>query len=194
MRMDDVEETVAFTRMDEGTYEDYQLLGRKYKTHVTALADSVLAMLDRLAGDKIGYKVDRFEHSLQTATRACRDGADEELVVCAVLHDVGDTLAPDNHAEIAAAILRPYISADNHWLVQHHGIFQGYYFWHHYGADRMAREKHRGHPMFERTALFCERYDQVSFDPHFDTMPLTAFEPMVRRLFAREPWSQGVAK
>lgn len=192
--MEDLEETVGFTRMDEGTYEDYQLLDRKYKTHVTALADSVLDMLKRLQGDKIGYKVDRYEHSLQTATRAFRDGAEEELVVCAVLHDVGDILAPDNHAEIAAAILRPYLSADNHWLVQHHGVFQGYYFWHHYGADRFAREKHRGHPMFERTALFCERYDQVSFDPSFDTMPLAAFEPMVRRLFARTPWSQGVAK
>jgi predicted HD phosphohydrolase len=192
--MDEVAETVAFTRMDEGTHEDYQLLDRKYKVHVTALADSVLGLLHRLAGDTIGYQVDRFEHSLQTATHAFRDGAEEELVVCAVLHDVGDTLAPDNHAEIAAAILRPYVSADNHWLIQHHGIFQGYYFWHHYGADRFAREKFRGHPMFERTALFCERYDQVAFDPRFDTMPLAAFEPMVRRLFARTPWTQGVAK
>ena len=177
--------TVSFIRMDEGTYEDYQLLNENWKKHQDGLADEVLAMLKRLGGDPLGYKIDRFQHSLQTATRATRDGADEETVFCALLHDIGDILSPNNHAQLAAAVLRPYISDDNFWLVKHHAIFQGYFFWHHYGQDRNQRERYRGHPMFQRTADFCERWDQTSFDPTYDTMPLEAFEPMVRRLFSR---------
>lgn len=181
--------TVSFTRMDEGTREEYQLLDRHYKKLENELADNVLGALDRLSGDKLGYQIDRYQHSLQTATRAQRDGADEETVVVALLHDIGDVLAPWNHSDLAAAILQPYVSADNHWLVQHHGIFQGYYYFHHTGGDRFARERFRGHPMFERTAQFCERWDQVSFDPQYDTLPISAFEPMVRRLFARAPFA-----
>ncbi len=182
-------ETVSFIRMDEGTFEDYQLLDRAYRRLTDNVADTVLAQLKLLAGDKIGYPIDRYQHSLQTATRAQRDGADEEMVVCALLHDVGDLLAPENHSQLAAAILRPYISPDNYWLVKNHGIFQGYYYFHHVGLDRNAREAFRGHPMFEKTAAFCERYDQCSFDPDYETLPLPAFEPMVRRLFARKPFA-----
>lgn len=185
-------ETVRFTRMDEGTREEYQLLDRHYKKLDLPLVDNVLEQLKRLGGDKMGYQIDRYQHSLQTATRAMRDGADEEMIVIALLHDVGDLLGPWNHSDLAAAILQPYVSADNHWLVRHHGIFQGYYFWHHNGGDRFARERYRGHPMFERTAEFCERWDQMSFDPNYDTLPLEAFEPMVRRLFARPPFGQHV--
>lgn len=189
--MPPLEETVRFTRMDQGTFEEYQFLERKYRGHLDRLADEVLGLLQRLGGDKLGYKVDRLEHSLQTATRAFRDGADEETVCAALLHDMGDTLAPANHADIAAAILKPFVSPDTHWLVQHHAVFQGYYYWHHVGGDRAAREKHRGHPMFQRTAEFCAKWDQMAFDPDYDTMPLAAFEPMVRRLFQRPPWQHG---
>ncbi len=187
-------ETVAFTRMDEGTHEDYQLLERLYKKLDHEFVGNVLRLLDALKGDKLGYKIDRYDHSLQSATRALRDGADEELVVVTLLHDIGDTVAPHNHSDLAAAVLQPYISADNHWLVQHHGIFQGYYYFHHCGGDRFARERYRGHPMFERTALFCERYDQNSFDPNYDTLPIDAFMPMVRRILARAPFgtSNGI--
>jgi predicted HD phosphohydrolase len=178
-------EAVTFTRMDEGTYEDYQLLDRRFHQHAAGFADEVLAMLRKLGGDPIGYRIDRLQHSLQTATRAQRDGAAEEIVVAALLHDIGDVLAPYNHADIAAAILRPYVSQATHWLVAKHAVFQGYYYWHHYGQDRNAREKYRGHPLFERTAAFCEDWDQRSFDPGYDTLPLAAFEPMVRRLFER---------
>jgi predicted HD phosphohydrolase len=181
-------ETVNFTRMDEGTYEEYQLLDRHYKKLDRELVDNLLAQLKRLGGDKLGYQIDRYQHSLQTATRAQRDGADEETIVIALLHDIGDVLAPWNHSDMAAAILQPYISPDNHWLVKHHGIFQGYYYFHHTGGDRLVRERYRGHPMFERTAQFCERWDQTSFDPNYDTLPVEAFEPMVRRLFARAPF------
>jgi len=188
-------ETVAFTRMDEGTYEDYQLLERLYKKLDHELVGNVIGLLDRLKGDKLGYKIDRYDHSLQSATRALRDGADEETVVIALLHDIGDTVAPHNHSDLAAAVLQPYISADNHWLVQHHGVFQGYYYFHHCGGDRFARERFRGHPMFERTAMFCERYDQNSFDPNYDALPIDTFMPMMRRILARPPFgtSNGIA-
>jgi predicted HD phosphohydrolase len=186
-----MDESIEFTRMADGTYEEYQLLARLYEPLVKRLPDEVIGMLDRLTGDKMGYKVDRYEHSLQTATRAFRDGADEETVVCALLHDIGDTLAPENHAQLGAAVLRPYVSEDNYWLIQHHAIFQGYYYWHHIGMDRDARDAYRGHPMFERTAMFCEKWDQNSFDPAYDTMPFSAFEPMVHRLFAKKPFFYG---
>lgn len=184
--------TVTFIRMDEGTYDDYQLLEERFREHEARLADSVLEMLNRLAGDKLGYKIDRYQHSLQTATRAMRDGADEETIVVALLHDIGDILAPQNHSDLAAAILQPYVSKENHWLVRHHGIFQGYYFWHHIGGNRNERDRYRGHPMFERTAAFCEKWDQTSFDPDYHTLPLNAFEPMVRRLFDRKPFAPDV--
>jgi predicted HD phosphohydrolase len=184
--------TVNFIRMEEGTYEEYQLLETIYKKHETALPDSVLGALDRLKGDAVGYKIDRYQHSLQSATRAMRDGADEETIVVALLHDIGDILAPQNHSDLAAAVLQPYVSANNHWLVKHHGIFQGYYFWHHIGGDRMARERYRGHPMFERTAAFCQNWDQNSFDPDYDTAPISVFDPMVRRILARKPFGDHV--
>ncbi len=140
-------ETVSFTRMEDGTHEEYTFLGQLWNTHhYAALADNVLGLLKGLEGPKLGYQIDRYQHSLQSATRALRDEADEETVVCALLHDMGDTLAPDNHSEFAAAILRPYVSQANHWIVKHHGVFQGYYYWHHVGRDRDARERYRGHP------------------------------------------------
>jgi predicted HD phosphohydrolase len=129
--------------------------------------------------------VDRLTHSLQSATLAHRDGMDEEYVVCALLHDVGDTLASYNHAELGATILKPFVSEENHWMLQHHGIFQGYYFFHYLGLDRNMREQFRGHPNFERTAMFCARHDQNAFDPDYDTMPLEAFLPMLHRVLER---------
>jgi predicted HD phosphohydrolase len=144
----------------------------------------VLAHLRLLADDYGGFAVDRLTHSLQTATLAHRGGEDEEYVVCALLHDIGDTLGAYNHADVAAAIVRPFVSEGNHWMVEKHAIFQGYYYFHHLGMDRNLRDQFRGHPHFERTALFCERYDSPAFDPACDAMPLEAFEPMVRRVFA----------
>lgn len=187
--MEGAREAVSFTRMDQGTREDYQFLDGQWRAHhgPEPLTRSVLAHLKLLEGPKLGYPIDRYQHSLQSATRALRDGADEETVVCALLHDIGDTLAPDNHSGLAAAVLQPYVSERNHWVILHHGIFQGYYFWHHVGGDRDARERYRGHAYFEACAQFCERWDQTSFDPDYDTLPLNDFEPMVRRLFARPP-------
>ena len=181
-------ETISFTRMADGTREEYAFLTRLWEEHKQAhLAEQVLGLLTNMKGPTLGYKIDRYAHSLQTATRALRDEADEETVVCALLHDIGDTVAPDNHSDVAAAVLRPYVSERNHWVIKHHGLFQGYYYFHHIGGDRDARDRHRGHPHFEACVEFCERWDQASFDPDYDTLPIEAFAPMVRRLFARAP-------
>ena len=143
-----------------------------------------MAHLELLRGDFGGFPVDRYTHSLQTATRAFRDGRDEEYVVCALLHDIGDTLGSFNHPDIAAAILKPFVGEANLWMVEHHGIFQGYYFFHHVGLDRNMRNRFADHPHFARTAEFCECYDSPAFDASAETLPLATFEPMLRRLFA----------
>ena len=173
-----------FTTMEQGTAEDWAIISSHFPAFGARLPDRVLAHLKLLAGDYAGFVVDRLTHCLQTATRAHRAGEDEEYVVCALLHDIGDSLGSYNHADVAAAIVRPFVSEENHWLVEQHAIFQGYYFFHHIGSDRDMRERFRGHPSFERTALFCERYDAPAFDPKGETMPLDAFVPMVRRVFA----------
>lgn len=180
----------TYTRMADGTQEDYLIQRELSKPLDAALADRVLRELAGLQESSPANLISRYEHSLQTATRALRDGADEETVVAALLHDIGDLMAPNNHSAIAAEILRPYVTPSTCWMVEHHGIFQGYYFWHYLGGDRNAREKFRGHPDFERTADFCQKWDQESFDPSYATLPLSAFEPMVRRIFAREPWGK----
>jgi predicted HD phosphohydrolase len=176
--------------MEDGTKEDYEIIARAYEPFADELSDRVLAHLRLLGGSYGGMKVDRLTHSLQTATRADRDGRDEEYVVCALLHDIGDMLAAYSHAQLAGAILAPFVSESNLWMVEHHAIFQGYYFWHHVGADRNAREKYRGHPSFERTEEFCALYDQCSFDPDYDTAELEYFEPMVRRVLAKPKRSE----
>ena len=146
------------------------------------MSDRLLELLKAMKGDKLGYQVDRYTHSLQSATRAESDGADEETVVCALLHDLGDVIAPDNHSEVIASILRPYISVKNHWVLKHHGLFQGYYYFHHIGGDRNARERYKDHPFYQDCVDFCEKWDQTSFDPDYPTQPLEYFEPMVRKV------------
>ena len=143
-----------FHAMTEGTAEDWAAIGRAAAPHRGELADRLLAHLRLLDNDHGGFAVDRLEHSLQTATRAHRAGMDEEYVVCALMHDVGDILLPASHAELGAAILKPYISEANHWMMEKHGVFQGYYFFHHIGLDRDMREQFRGHPHFE----YCAQY------------------------------------
>jgi predicted HD phosphohydrolase len=175
----------SFNSMDTSTAEDWGPIARHYRDFARELPDRVLAHLKLLDGDYGGFPVDRLQHSLQTATLARRAGEDEEYVVCALLHDVGDTLGAYNHADVSAAILKPFVSDENLWMVAHHAIFQGYYFFQHLGMDRNMRDAFRDHPCFERTALFCERYDNPAFDAAAQAMPLDAFEPMVRRVFAR---------
>lgn len=181
-------ETASFTDMQHSTAEDWQAIGAEFKHFSRGLPDRVLAHLRLLDGDYGGFPVDRLTHSLQTATRALRDGRDEEYVVCALLHDIGDTLGTFNHPELAAAILKPFVEPDNFSMVEKHGIFQGYYFFHHLGMDRNLREQFAGQSIYDRTLTFCERYDAPSFDPKYDTLPLSSFEPMLRRVM-RSPKS-----
>jgi len=170
--------------MQDATADDYRIVGEHGARFMAALSERVLDHLRLLAGDTGGYAVDRLTHSLQTATRAHRDGRGEDYVVCALLHDIGDTLASFNHAELAATILHPFVSEQLHWIVQQHGIFQGYYFFEHLGLDRNMRDRFRSHPWFRDCEEFCALYDQNSFDPGYDTAPLAFFEPMVRRVFS----------
>lgn len=178
-------ERATYKSMAESTKQDWEIIGRENGQFNGKLADRVLDHLRILDGDYGGFPVDRLTHSLQSATLAHRDGMDEEYVVCALLHDIGDTLGSYNHADIAAAVLKPFVSEENHWIVEHHGIFQGYYFFHHIGLDKDMREQYRGHPYFESCARFCHRHDQNAFDPSYDTMPLSEFEPMVRKVFEK---------
>jgi predicted HD phosphohydrolase len=181
----------TFTRIDESTEEDWAIIEAYEQIAEEALADRVLGLLMRL-GENPGeqpFNVTRLEHSLQTATRAFRDGADEELVVAALLHDIGDEYAPFNHGDFAATLIKPFVSARTHWIVQQHDVFQGKYFWDKIGLDPDSREKHRGNPWFDDCEAFCRDWDCPSFDPEYPSLPLEHFEPMVRRLFARAPYS-----
>ena len=182
---------VSFTSMAAGTPADYQLLERLETQFAAQTADRILEHLRALAGSLAGYQVDRLEHSLQTATRAHRDGADEEMVIAALLHDIGDLLSPHNHSELAAAVLRPYVSERTYWIVRQHGLFQSYYYAHHFGGDRHARDRYRQHPWYQAAVDFCHRWDQPSFDPDYPSLPLAHFEPMLRRILSRAPFSHA---
>jgi predicted HD phosphohydrolase len=175
--------TPSFTTFEDSTFEDWQHILEQQATMFTELPDRILDHLRLLEGDYAGFPVDRLQHCLQTATLAHQAGEDEEYVVCALLHDIGDTLGSLNHADLAAEILQPYVSEANYWMIKHHGIFQGFYFFHHLGMDRNARDQFKGHPHYERTAHFCQAYDNPAFDPERETYPLAFFEPMVRRVF-----------
>jgi predicted HD phosphohydrolase len=179
------EERATFSHMTEGTAEDWAKIAGAARGYGQGLVGRIVDHLMLLDGDHGGFNVDRLTHSLQSATLAQRAGQDDEYIACALLHDIGDTLGCYNHADIGAAILKPFVSARNHWIVEHHGIFQGYYFFHHLGLDRDMREQFRGHPDFEACAQFCHLYDQNAFDPGYDTMPLDAFLPVLERVFAK---------
>jgi predicted HD phosphohydrolase len=170
--------------MQDSTAADWKIIAGEFQPYAAALPDRVLAHLRLLEGDYGGFPIDRLQHCLQTATLAYRDGRDEEYVVCALLHDIGDTLASWNHPDVAAAILKPFVRPEYHWMVEKHGIFQGHYFFHHLGMDRDAREQLRGHACFDLTAEFCEAFDAPAFDADGETLPLEFFAPMVRRVFA----------
>ncbi|MDH0647474.1 HD domain-containing protein [Pseudomonas sp. GD03858] len=174
-----------FSHMRDGTAQDWAIIADDFRAYARQLPQRIVAHLRLLDGDFGGFPIDRLSHSLQTATRAYRDGRDEEYVVCALLHDIGDTLGSYNHPDIAAAILKPFVSAENLWMIEKHGIFQGYYFFHHLGMDRHLREQFSDHPQYQRTIEFCARYDAAAFDPDYQSLPLSFFEPMMERVFAQ---------
>ena len=186
--------TVAFTQMKDGTAQEYAFLTEHETEYAAGTADRLLKALVNLDESLSGYKVTRLGHSLQSATRAWRDGADMDWVVSALLHDIGDIFAPYNHDEYAAAILRPFVREQCSWCVQTHGDFQMIYYGHHVGANPNKRDQFKGHAYFDDCAAFCERWDQASFDPDYDDLPLDFFAPMVRDVFSRPPYAADVIR
>ena len=180
---------VSFTQMKNGTKDDYLFLDEYEKSFANKTSDRILNFMSKLTETLEGYQVSRLEHSLQSATRAYKNGENEEMVVATLLHDIGDELAPMNHSEYAAAILKPYVSEKTHWIIEKHGEFQMYYYAHHLGGDRNKRDQYKGHKFYEDTINFCEKYDQNSFDPNYKSLPLKFFRPMVKRIFSRKPYS-----
>ena len=179
---------VSFTEMKHGTKEDYLFLDKHERKYAGETADRIIKFMSGLTETLEGYQVSRLEHSLQSATKAFRNGESEELVVAALLHDIGDELAPMNHSEYAAAILKPYVSEKTYWIIEKHGLFQTYYTADHLDGDKNAREKYKDHKYYKDTINFCEKYDQSSFDPNYKSMSLEEFEPMVRNIFSRKPF------
>ena len=182
-------ERVKFTQMKHGSKEDYLLLEKHEKKYIEGTADRLIKFMSSLNSTLEGYQVSRLEHSLQTATRALNDKADDEMIVASLLHDIGDELAPLNHSEYAAAVLKPYVSEKTHWVIEKHGEFQMYYYAHHLGGNKNQREKYKGHKYYQDTVNFCENWDQKSFDPNFKSLNLRSFEPLVKKIFSRKPYS-----
>jgi|TARA_Y100000031_G_scaffold77087_1_gene84750 predicted HD phosphohydrolase len=180
---------VKFIQMNEGTKEDYLLLNKNEKKFIEGTADRILKFMSGLSNTLKGYQITRLEHSLQTATRALNDKADDEMIVGALLHDIGDELAPLNHSEYAAAVLKPYVSEKTHWIIEKHGEFQMYYYAHHLDGNRNQRDKYKSHKYFKETVDFCENWDQKSFDPNYKSLPLKEFESYVNKIFSRNPYS-----
>ena len=180
---------VNFTEMKHGSKEDYELLEKYEHNFERETADRLLKYLASQTTTLEGYQITRLEHSLQAATRAYRNNESEEMVVATLLHDIGDELAPMNHSQYAASIIRPYVSEKTYWIINHHGLFQTFYSAHHLGGDRNARDKFKDHKYYQATVDFCEKYDQSSFDPDYKSMTLKEFEPMVKRIFSRKPYS-----
>lgn len=181
--------------MKDGTLEEYLFLKPLEDEHLKGTAARVLREL-RLQEEETlpGYKISRLEHGLQSATRALNEGADIDWVVGALLHDIGDGLAPQNHDRFAAEILRPYLREEVVWTVEHHGAFQMYYYAHHYGWNQHEREKYADSPYYQSCVDFCEHWDQSSFDPAYPTKSLAFFEPMVHEVFARRAHDPAIVQ
>ncbi|MEM6623342.1 MAG: HD domain-containing protein [Pseudomonadota bacterium] len=188
-------DTVDFTQMKDGTREDYEMLAQREEIYRQGTADRLLRELSSQAEDTMsGYKITRLEHGLQSATRARREGADVDWVVATLLHDIGDGLAPQNHDKFAAEIMRPYMREEVVWTVEHHGVFQMVYYAHHYGWDPELRQKYSESPYFQSCVDFCERWDQSSFDPGYQSDPLDSFEDAVREVFSRKAYAPEVVQ
>jgi len=188
-------EQVSFSRMEDGTREDYLLLQRLEKPHLAGAAERVLRELARQDEETFeGYKITRLGHALQTATMAERNGADADWVVAALLHDIGDGLAPQNHDRFAAELLRPFVREEVTWAVEHHGAFQMVYYAHHYGWDPLEREKYRDSPYYQGCLDFCARWDQAAFDPDYPIETLEHFAPLVRAVLGRKAYDPAVIR
>lgn len=177
--------TVDFIRMEDGVQEEYEYLDQLEDQYKEGLPDRLFSALSQLEHSLSGYKVSRLEHVLQAATRAYRAGESEEWIMAALMHDIGDDLATYSHSEMAAAVLRPFVSEEIYWVIKHHGVFQMYYYAHHSGGDRHARDQFAGHQYYESAVRFCHEYDQNCFDPDYQSEPLEFFKPMIERVFSK---------
>ena len=177
--------TVNFTRMEDGTQGEYEFLDALEDQFKEQLPERLIETLARLENSISGYRISRLEHSLQGATRAQRAGESEQYVAAILLHDIGDELAPYSHSEMAAAILRPFVSDELYWIVKHHGVFQMYYYAHHSGGDRHARDQFKDHPHYAAAVRFCHNYDQNCFDPDYSSESLEFFRPLLHRVFSQ---------
>ncbi len=191
---DDRGGVVPWTAMEHGTAEDYEFLDRQHYAHARlGLVDNLLNILECLRGPTLGYQIDRYDHSLQSASRAMRNGESADLVAAALLHDIGDAFAPENHSAAAAALLQPYIDERTHWVVAHHGLFQGYYYFHHLGGDRDSRDQYADSPHYDACVDFCENYDQNCFDPNYPNLPIEEFRPLLDEVFSRPSGVPAIA-
>lgn len=182
-----MQKVVSFKKMIDGTKKDFDYLEELEEGFNTGLPDRLLQQLDNLKDSFSGYQISRYEHSLQAATRAYQNNEDEDIIMAALLHDIGDELAPHTHGEMVAAILKPFVSKEATWIVKHHGVFQQHYISHKSDDDKNARELYKDSPYYEKCIHFCEHYDQNSFDPDFKYLPVEFFEPMVKKVFTRTP-------
>ncbi len=176
---------VNFTSMEAGTADEYAFLDSLEDQYKAELPQRLIDSLKLLEKSLSGYQVSRLEHSLQGATRAYHAGEDVEIIIAILFHDIGDELAPYSHSEMAASILRPFVSEKVYWIIKHHGVFQMYYYAHHAGGDRDAREVFAESPWYDDAIQFCHNYDQNCFDPEYDSKPLDFFVPMINAFFAR---------
>ena len=177
-------QTVNFIHMEDGTREEYEFLDKLEQRYTAGLPQRIMEAMAKLEHSLSGYRINRLEHSLQGATRAQRAGESDEMIVAILLHDIGDELAPHSHSEMAAAILRPFVSEKIYWIIKHHGVFQMYYYAHHCGGDRNAREIFSDNPWYQDAIDFCHNYDQNCFDPDYDSESLEFFKPVLQRVLA----------
>ena len=189
------EKTVKFVEMKDGDKEDYLLLQELEKPYLKMTPNRIIEELKRQGDVSLeGYKITRLEHGLQSGTRALRDGADLDWIVGALLHDIGDGLAPQNHDRMSAEVVRPYVREEVSWVIEHHGIFQMIYYAHHYGWDKNARDRFKDNIYFKSCSDFCERWDQSCFDPSYNSEPLETFEPMIKEVFTRKAYDPSVLR
>jgi predicted HD phosphohydrolase len=186
------QDIVSFKRMDQGTVQDYALLDKFEKQYIKALPDRLLEALSNLEHSLAGYKISRLEHSLQSASRAEDDNADIEFIIAALIHDLGDDLAPENHSQLAATIIRPYVRAEVTWVVQMHGLFQMQFYGTQMSLPIDGHLAYKDHPWFDSCQRFCDDWDQQAFDPDYPTRPLSHFEPMLREIFTRSAFDADV--
>lgn len=177
---------MSFTRMDESSAEDWMKIGGEVAKRQGAMPATIKSMLRQLADQVDGFAIDQFQHALQTATRAARDGASEELIVAALCHDIGKVISVVNHPAIAAEILKPYVSPETYEIIRTHQDFQGKHYYAHFGMDSNLRQQHENQPWFELAKKFTDEWDQTAFDPNYETLPLEYFEPMIDRVFSKE--------